>query len=241
MLILLAAVAPGQWQVDNQVGPVYPTKSYSFRTTSPNYDPFQFNWATGRWDYVPIPYDERGPASNGGPYYFNAYSGRWEYSPMAVPAPAANASATPPPPAPGGEQIRPQSDNQPVPSPESANQDDSGLWVGPSTEPAGPPPKSVTFQGRIVGLRAVNLGGDHQPHILLRLRSATGATGTIDVGERLHIPEAESKSGAGAVVVATGKLGSIDGHLVLFADKLRFGSQEVSVERGEQIKPASQH
>jgi hypothetical protein len=43
-------------------------------------DPFQLNWSTGRFDYVPVPRD---PSS--GPYQYNSYSGRWDYVP--VPAP----------------------------------------------------------------------------------------------------------------------------------------------------------
>lgn len=44
------------------------------------YDPFQLNWATGRFDYAPIPYD-----TSTGPYEFNWYTGHWDYRPVAPP------------------------------------------------------------------------------------------------------------------------------------------------------------
>src|SRR5689334_16343625 len=44
------------------------------------YDPFQLNWSTGRFQYVPIPYD-----TFSGPYAFNWHSGRWDYVPYAPP------------------------------------------------------------------------------------------------------------------------------------------------------------
>ena len=73
---------PVPTEVDQRVSPVYPRKQpYAFRSTGPNYDPFQFNWYTGRWDYVPIPYDEV-PGIAGTPYQYNSFTGRWDYVPQ---------------------------------------------------------------------------------------------------------------------------------------------------------------
>ena len=67
----------------HQVGPVYPEKPQPYTAAPPGYDPFQLDWSTGRFRYVPIPYDQR---SSTGPYRFNWYSGRWDYSPFPAPA-----------------------------------------------------------------------------------------------------------------------------------------------------------
>jgi hypothetical protein len=71
--VLSPLIAQGQ----HRVGPVYPeneTNTHSW--SSSGYDPFHFNWTTGRWDYVPIPYDV-----HSGPFAFNWHTGRWDYSP----------------------------------------------------------------------------------------------------------------------------------------------------------------
>jgi hypothetical protein len=61
-----------------RVGPVYPQNksNNNYGSAQSGYDPFRFNWSTGRWDYVPIPYDIRS-----GPFAFNWHSGRWDYAP----------------------------------------------------------------------------------------------------------------------------------------------------------------
>jgi hypothetical protein len=46
------------------------------------YDPFHWNSYSGRWDYVPIPYDAEPPGANYNPYRFNWHSGRWDYVPF---------------------------------------------------------------------------------------------------------------------------------------------------------------
>jgi hypothetical protein len=43
------------------------------------YDPFIWNYHTGRFDYVPIPYEPEPPGTNYSPYRFNWHSGRWDY------------------------------------------------------------------------------------------------------------------------------------------------------------------
>jgi hypothetical protein len=72
-------------KAQNRVGPVYSeNKSSSVRTTGANYNPFIFNWSSGRFEYAPEPFDNRS-----GPYAFNWYSGRWTYIPSELnPTPA---------------------------------------------------------------------------------------------------------------------------------------------------------
>ena len=75
------------------VGPVYPENRPANvqppqRNLQSGEDPFQYNPYSGRFDYVPIPY-EFSPGTAGAPAYgFNWHSGRWDY----VPAPAVNSS-----------------------------------------------------------------------------------------------------------------------------------------------------
>jgi hypothetical protein len=222
-IVGLTVLAEGQWQVqpqlDTRTGPIYPTNpSYNFHSSS-NYDPFQFNWGSGRFDYVPIPYD-------------NATGGGAEPAPPPVPygvwaaqqspwntgsSPAANFG--PPGAIPPG--------NPPAPKP-----DDTELWSGPTTRPdTGAPAKIVKFEGRVVAIKAMSLAGEATPHLLLRLRSDSGAMGTVDAGQRLAIPDGAFDAKTKGEVTATGQLGMIDGHLILFADQIGFGSQTVDIER----------
>ena len=78
--ILGPAVAVAQYQV----GPVYPHNPNSQVPGGPGMlrsgqDPFQYNPWSGRFDYVPIPY-EADPF--GSPYRFNWHSGQWDYVPV---------------------------------------------------------------------------------------------------------------------------------------------------------------
>lgn len=205
--LLLTTAASAQYQVqtqeDTRTQPAYPTSSaqpspYSFRTQPLGYDPFQFNWFTGRFEYVPIPYDQQA----GSPYQFNCYSGRWNYNP------AAGASSA----SPGGQASAGQAPppNVPMPSPPAAvvrQPDDSGLWSRPTTRPASVEAKVVEFKGKVVGLRAVNLMGDSRPHILLRLRADNNTTATVDVGDRLDLAEQTLLSKSDEQVSARGPTG----------------------------------
>lgn len=64
-----------------QPHPEYSYSNYKYSNLS-GYDPFQLNWSTGRFDYVPMPY-EAGP--RGQPYQFNWFGGRWDYVPWQPP------------------------------------------------------------------------------------------------------------------------------------------------------------
>ena len=77
LAVSLLCVAAGAQQ---RIGPVYPENQSDIHSwSSSGYDPFHFNWMTGRWDYVPIPYDTRS-----GPFAFNWHSGRWDYAPAYI-------------------------------------------------------------------------------------------------------------------------------------------------------------
>jgi hypothetical protein len=73
-LLVLCAVVSSRARAQQRVGPVYPENKSEIRSTPSGYDPFIFNWSSGRWEYVPIPYDIRS-----GPFAFNWHSGRWDY------------------------------------------------------------------------------------------------------------------------------------------------------------------
>jgi hypothetical protein len=85
-LIIVAAVAPVAAQ--QRVGPIYPENSTPgvqppAQNLRSGQDPFQLNPFTGRFEYVPIPYEFQ-PGTNGSPAYgFNWHSGRWDYVPTA--------------------------------------------------------------------------------------------------------------------------------------------------------------
>jgi len=83
--VLSSALASAQYRI----GPVYPQNPNSPAPADggqlrSGQDPFQYNPWTGRWDYVPIPYEADPFGSNYNPYRFNWYSGRYDY----VPAPS---------------------------------------------------------------------------------------------------------------------------------------------------------
>jgi hypothetical protein len=226
----LAAVCAAQYPAPNEIGqrvsPVYPkNRPYVFSSTGPNYDPFQFNWYSGRWDYVPIPHDG---AAGTAPYRFNSYSGRWEYAPpmrgQQPNQPGREVIAAPP--AQGLNATNPEAQTN-APS----QQNDEGLWVVPATQPTtAPAPRTVSFQGKLVSIRATDLNGDVRPHLLLRLRSEGGANATVDVGNRLDFV-AEMKLAADVTITVKGKLGSLDNYPVLFADQLIIGAKTFDVDR----------
>jgi hypothetical protein len=238
---VLAVCTLAQWQVqpqvDPRVGPIYPKNpSYNFQSRS-NYDPFQFNWASGTWNYAPIPYNSA--ASSGQ---------NWQYTPppnqpySSAGAPSGYGQA---PYVYGGPPPTPAQSNAPSPTAVSPNipppptPDDSAIWSTiPSTQPSTTaPPKPVTFQGRIVAIKAVEIMGCSVPHVLLRLRNDAGAMGTADVGMRIAFPDAVFDPGAKGQFTVTGQLGVLDGHLVLFADTIVVGSQTILVQRNETSAP----
>jgi hypothetical protein len=49
------------------------------RQPQSGYDPFVFNPGTGRFNYVPIPYDPEPPGPHYNPFRFNWHSGHWDY------------------------------------------------------------------------------------------------------------------------------------------------------------------
>jgi hypothetical protein len=203
-------------QVQPQLGPFYP-KPYSFRTTSPNYDPYQFNWFSGKWDYVPIPYDSTAAAPD------------YDYLPPPQ-SPPTSAGAPSSPPSAGAVPA-----NAPPASPDQSTTeetppDDTRLWMPPATQPTQyAAPRIVTFSGRIVAVKAVILHGQAKPHVLLRLHNDNGANGTVDVGCCLQVPIIPMGADTGVTVV--GKLGEIDGSAVLFADKITIGPRTFDIDR----------
>ncbi len=208
LIVGLTVLASGQWQVqpetDMRNEPIYPVNpAYNFYSAS-NYSPYQFNWATGHWDYIP----SLGASSAGsGP----------------EPAPA---------PVPYGQWLAEQNQSAPGPAHTvnaAPQPNDSELWSIPTTPPQpAVAPKIVKFEGRIVAIKAVNLMGQPNAHLLLRLRSDAGTTGTVDAGQCLMLPKNFDANGH---VTATGELGTVDGHLVLFANQIAFGSQTVNINR----------
>jgi hypothetical protein len=228
---LLLAATMAQWQVNPEVQPrnepVYPPKPYSFQSAPPGYDPFQFNWYSGRWDYVPIPY-ENGQS----PYPINPYSGQWNYVPQPAPASGAAApqSAAPSAPTNGALKIVPPA--TPPLTVTTTQPSDARLWASPTSQPVGESPRTVSFQGRLVGIRAINLRGSPQPELLLRLRDRNGKAATIAVGQRLHIPNSYPVSD-GLEIAGVGKAGEIDSAPVVFADQITINSKPAPIERGE--------
>jgi hypothetical protein len=227
----LTVFAFGQWQVqpqiDPRVGPIYPANpSFNFHSAS-NYDPFQFNWGTGRWDYVPVPYDSG--SDSGRPYQYSPPPVRPYWNEPGSPVFGSAPSQNPAPPSgvsPGAisNAVPP---NNPAPTP-----DDSQLWTTPATQPEkAAVPQIVKFEGRIMAIKAVELAGEPTPHLLIRLRSNAGAMGTVDAGQRLAFPDAAFDPSVKGYITVTGQLGMLDGHLLLFADQITFGSQIVTVGR----------
>ena len=47
-------------------------------------DPFQLNWSTGRFDYVPVPY-RVSPGAPYNPFQYNIFTGRFDYVPVPPP------------------------------------------------------------------------------------------------------------------------------------------------------------
>ncbi len=224
----LASLSVGQWQqqpqVDQRTGPIYPPNpAYDFHSRRGNYDPFQFNWYSGQWDYFPVPFSS-GEASNEGqpPYVYNNMLQNWngnlpEYAPVQT-SPGVGSVPAPPP----------ESEQQPI--------GDLGLW-GPTSRPeVQVGTQEVKFCGKLTSMRTIDLMGVAHPQLLLRLVSAKGAKGTVDAGDNLQLPPLHDLSDL--QITATGKLGMVDGNLVLFADKLEFGNTTVDVKREATTQPS---
>ena len=80
---LLGSAVPvlAQWPLN----PTVSQQPQSNRYAVPGYDPFRLNWATGRFDYVPIPYARESVGTRYDPYRYNWYTGRWDYEPAQPP------------------------------------------------------------------------------------------------------------------------------------------------------------
>jgi hypothetical protein len=234
LIVGLTVFAWGQWQaqpqVDPRVGPIYPVNpAYTFYTES-NYNPYRFNWASGAWDYVPIQGGSgpsaKEPAPAPGPAPYLPYGGYPQSPSSNGPAHTVN-----PAPASGNSPSGNPPNNPLAPRP-----DDSDLWSVPTTRPAGTvAPRIVKFEGRMVAIKAVEIFGEPNPHLLLRLRNDAGATGTVDAGLRLTFPDSAFDPRTKGHISAIGQLGVLDGDLVLFADQIVFGSQAVTIDRPGKI------
>jgi hypothetical protein len=55
---------------------------YRINSVPSGYDPFVFNSHTGRFDYVPIPYEPQRPGSGYDPFRINWHSGTFDYVPI---------------------------------------------------------------------------------------------------------------------------------------------------------------
>ncbi|MGA3067922.1 MAG: hypothetical protein ABSF29_13850 [Tepidisphaeraceae bacterium] len=212
IVFVLAAttLSLAQWQqnpqISTQTGPIYPPNpSYNFSSRA-NSDPFQFNWYSGQWNYVPIPYNTGEAVQHPqAPYVYNWNGNMPDYSVVKSSPPPIAANPQPP-------------------------VADKNLWDTPapeSSESVGT--QILKFQGRIIAVQAIELSGCPYPHILLRMLSPKGGKGTVDVGEKLVLPEINNT--ADLQVTAIGKLGMIDGNLVLFADNVAFGNQQAEINR----------
>lgn len=222
----LGAFAFAQWQEipqnDQRVGPIYPRKPYSFvQGRSSNY-PYHFDWSRGAWDPVPS-----GTGAPGGGYQYTYTNGTWQYAPVST---NMTSSSAPNPSANGGAPNASSTASPNANASPSQTPDDTSLWVDPTTQPAATQP-TVQFSGRIVNIKAVELDGEQSPHILLRLHNVNGAKGTVDVGERLEIPQTPSSVLTDGQITAIGEMGDIDGSPVLFANQVLFGKATVTINR----------
>jgi hypothetical protein len=235
-MLTLGALAFAQWQEvpqnDQRVGPVYPRKPYSFEQGNSSNYPYRFDWSRGAWS--PVPY---GTGAPGGGYQYTYVNGTWQYAPVApntpmtssyVPNPSANGGA---PNANAPSTASPSASASPSAN-ASASQtpDDTSLWMDPTTLPASTQP-TVQFSGRIFNIKAVELDGEQSPHILLRLHNVNGAKGTVDVGERLEIPQTPSSVLTDGQITVIGEMGDINGSPVLFANQVVFGRTTVTIDR----------
>ena len=212
VLLGVVGVSLAQWQEQPQQGrvePIYPSRPYSFQTAPPNYDPFQFNWYTGQWDYVPVPYNsvQAPPVVQYAPYSQPPFEPQWNGTP--------------------------QVSQSAIPQPNLEHPDDSQLWLPPpTTRPAqAAPPKTERFVGRIIALRALNLMGEQRPHLILRLRSAEGKTLTADLGDRLDMAQLPMGALGGKDVAVVGRMGEINDTPVMFAKQISFGSHTIKIQR----------
>ncbi len=252
-VVIASSVSLAQWQQqpqeDRRVEPIYPrNEPYQFQSRYSNYDPYQFNWYSGRWDYAPVPYDNDGSA-----YRFNWGNGKWDYAPL--PSPPRNTVPTPAPVGPSNaipHDVRPPADagltppgdynrNSPLlPARPTTRPDDTELWMHrPATQPttapsAGAPPAArvIKFEGKLTGMRALNLRGDSGPHLLIRLLADNGARASVDIDDRLDLDELKLAPGSSTPITVHGALGQVDGCPVIFADELTAGDHTVKMERG---------
>ena len=84
---ILAPVALAQ-QHTTSVQPQVPEKSTSAEavgSSNAGRDPFQLNWQTGRFEYVPMPYQQQ-PGQPYSPFQFNSFTGHFDYVPVPPPA-----------------------------------------------------------------------------------------------------------------------------------------------------------
>jgi hypothetical protein len=215
-----------QTQQQTQVGPIYPPNpSYNFYSRQANADPLQFNWDSGQWEFVGNTYSTP-TASNlhQSPVVTNNWNGNMpDYSPVQS-GPGA-----------GSVEIQQQAPAAPV-----ANNPPTPDAETPTPPPATQPSvqlgtQTVKFSGKLVSMHTVDLVGVAAPHLILKLLSSRGATGIIDVGTNLDLPDLQDMSEL--KVTATGKLGVVDGNLVLFANTLAFGNKVVKVDRGATTRP----
>ena len=95
----------------------------------------------------------------------------------------------------------------------------------------------VTFEGVIIGMKAADIVGQSMPHLLLRLRNDAGAVGTVDVGQRLVFPQGTFDANPRGHISATGQLGALDGHLVLFAQQIHIGTTTIPIMRAPPAPP----
>jgi hypothetical protein len=224
----LASLSLGQFQqqpeTSTQTGPIYPPNpSYNFYSRHVNDDPFQFNWYSGQWEYWPVPYST-GQTSNlhMSPYVYNNWNSNMpDYTPVQG-GPGAGSAPVQQAAPPGVQSGQPSTPPEPPPPP--STQPD--IRVGTQT---------VRFTGKLISMRSVALMGVSEPHVLIKLLSAKGAKGTVDVGPNLDIPNLQDMSEL--QITATGKLGIVDGNLVLFADTLQFGNKKVVIDRTPTTQP----
>jgi hypothetical protein len=238
-LLALISVSFGQQPVDDRVpqrvGPIYARDPYTFQTSTANGDPYQFNWYSGRWDYVPVPYDApSSPAQAASPYRFDPQTGQWQYNPWQMTGTPVSAGVPGAPPTPA-----PQSPAEPSPTRiNNAAPDDTDLWKQPIVQPPTEyVPRPGQFEGQIVSIKAVKLAGEPQPHLLLRLRNADNVRATVDVGQRLVLPDGHPDATLNSLIAAVGMTGAIDGCPVLFAKHLTIGSYKVTLDREPTTQP----
>jgi hypothetical protein len=72
----------GSAQAQYQVGPIYPERQEHYQSTWSGRNPYRFDWRTGSFNYVPVPYAPEPAGSSYDPYRFNMFTGVWDYMPL---------------------------------------------------------------------------------------------------------------------------------------------------------------